>query len=83
MTSTLLSSGITGAITMCYNGSLGMKLAHLLFLCVCFFFLWFLVFSLKFMNMQIRSFALFIIQYQVYGSALERDQNSWSRIRNI
>ena len=81
MTSTLLSSGIIGAITMCHNGSLGMKLAHLLFLCV--FFLWFLVFSLKFMNMQIRSFALFIIQYQVYVSALERDQNSWSKIRNI
>ena len=36
MTSTILSSGITGAITMCYNGSLGIKLAHLLFLCVFF-----------------------------------------------
>ena len=35
MTSTLLSSGITGAITMCHNGSLGMKLSHLLFvMCV-------------------------------------------------
>ena len=40
---TVLSSGITGAITMCHNGSLGMKLAHLLFLCV-FFFYGFVVF---------------------------------------
>ena len=82
MISTVLSSGITGAITMCHNGSLGMKLAHLLFLCV-FFFSMVLLFSLKFMNMQIRSFALFITQYQVYVSALKRDQNSCSRIRNI
>ena len=46
MISTVLSSGITGAITMCHNGSLGMKLAHLLFLCVCvcFFFYGFVVF---------------------------------------
>ena len=36
MTSTILSSGIIGAIIMCHNGSLGMKLAHLLFLCVFF-----------------------------------------------
>ena len=34
MTSTILSSGIIDAIIMCHNGSLGMKLAHLLFLCV-------------------------------------------------
>ena len=68
MTSTILSSGIIGAITMCHNGRIGMKLAHLLFY-VCFFMV--LVFSLKFMNMQIRSFALFIIQYQVYVSALK------------
>ena len=66
---TILSNGVIGAITMCHNGSLGMKLAHLLFLCVCFSMV--LVFSLKFMNMQIRSFALFIIQYQVYVSALK------------
>ena len=51
MTSTILSSAMIGAITMCHNGSLGMKLAHLLFLCV---FSMVLVFSLKFMNMQIR-----------------------------
>ena len=44
MISTVLSSGITGAITMCRNGSLGMKLAHLLFLCVFFFFYGFVVF---------------------------------------
>ena len=81
MTSTILSSGIIGAITMCHNGILGMKLAQLLFLCV--FSSMVLMFSLKFMNMQIRSFALFIIQYQAYVSALKRDQNSWSRIRNI
>ena len=43
MISTVLSSGITGAITMCHNGSLGMKLAHLLFMCV-FFFYGFVVF---------------------------------------
>ena len=72
LTSTILSSGIIGAITMCHNGSFGMKLAHLLFLCV--FFPVNLVFSLKFMNMQIRSFAFFIIQYQVYVSSLKRDQ---------
>ena len=81
MTSTILSSDIIGAITMCHNGSLGMKLAHLLFLCV--FFPVILVFSLKFMNMQIRSFAFFIIQYQAYVYALKRDQNPWSRIRNL
>ena len=68
MTSTIFSSGIIGAITMCHNGSLGMKLAHLLFICVLFSMV--LVFSLKLMNMQIRSFALFIIQYQAYISAL-------------
>ena len=81
MTSTILSSGIIGAIIMCHNGSLGMKLAHLLFLCVCFPVI--LKFSLKFMNMQIRSLAFFIIRYQAYVSALQRDQNPWSRIRNI
>ena len=64
MTSIILSSGIIGAIT-CQNGCLGMKLDHLL--CV---FPVNLVFSLKIMNMQIRSFAFFIIQYQAYVSAL-------------
>ena len=77
MASTILSSSIIGGITMCHNSSLGMKLANLLFLCV-FFFSMVLVFSLKFMNMQIRSFA-----FLTYVSALKRDQNSWSRIRNI
>ena len=80
MASTILSSGIIGAIIMCHNGSLAMKLAHLLFLCV---FPVILVFSLKFMNMQIRSFAFFIIRYQAYVSALQRDQNPWSKIRNV
>ena len=36
MPPTISSSGITGVITMCHNGSLGMKLAHLLFF-MCFF----------------------------------------------
>ena len=36
MTSTILSSVITGAITMCHNDRLEMKLGHLLFLCVFF-----------------------------------------------
>ena len=38
MPSTILSGSIIGAITMCHNGSLGMKLAHLLFLCVFIFY---------------------------------------------
>ena len=36
MTPTISSRGIIGVITMCHNGSLGMKLAHLLFF-MCFF----------------------------------------------
>ena len=44
MTSTILLSGIIGAITMCHSASLGMKLAHLLFLCVFMVFIGFGVF---------------------------------------
>ena len=38
MTSTILSCGIIGALKLCHNGSLGMKLGHLLFFCVFFFY---------------------------------------------
>ena len=55
MTSINLSFYITGSITKCHNVSLGLKLVYLWILTI---FLSFVMFSLKFMNMQIRYLAL-------------------------
>ena len=50
MTSINLSYDITGSITKCHNDSLDLKEVYVLFT----IFLSFFMFSLKFMNMQIR-----------------------------
>ena len=54
-----LSYEITGSITKCHNGILNLKLVNLWIFND---FLPFFIFSLKFMNMQIRSFALLTIK---------------------